>query len=142
MSVAALGAGLTLAGCGGPGGSPAHQARAWAASTGWQATVRQLQGDLDKVASMGPATAAPARRTICDVLVTDALSANQQLPAPDGALTRLLSSAYTGAATAGRHCYAGGADLGAAPGEARGAARTLLEAEARYDELTSSLPAP
>ena len=140
MSVVALGAGLALAGCGGSSGTPAQQVRSWVASTGWQATLRQLRGDLAKVAAVGPGTAAPARRTLCDVLVTDALSANEELPTPDGRFTALLSSAYTGAARAGHHCYAGGAALAAAPAEARGAARALLEADARYDEVTSSLP--
>ena len=140
MQVAVLGAGLALAGCA-AGGTPAQQVRAWVTSTGWDATLRQLQGDLAMVAALGPAGAAPARRTICDVLVTDALSANEQLPTPDGRFTRLLSEAYGAAATAGHHCFDGGAALAGAPAEARAAARTLLEADARYDELVSSLPA-
>ena len=140
MSAAALGAGLALAGCGGTSGTPAQQVRAWVATTGWPASLRQLEGDLAKVTAIGPATSGPARRTICDVLVTDALSANQQLPTPDSRFTSLLSSAYTGAVTAGHHCFDGGAGLAGSPAEARSAARTLLEADARYDELTSSLP--
>ncbi|MDE3086862.1 MAG: hypothetical protein KGJ77_08865 [Acidobacteriota bacterium] len=141
MPLSVLGAGLVLAGCAGRG-TPSQQVRAWAAASGWDATLRQLQGDLAKVAALGPDSASPARRTLCDVLVTDALAANEQLPTPDDRFTRLLSGAYTSAATAGHHCFSGGDGLAEAPAEARGAARTLLEADARYDELVSSLPAP
>ena len=139
-TVVVLAAGLAMSACGGAGGTPAQQARNWVDTTGWTATLGQLQGDLAKVVAMGPATSGPVRRTVCDVLVTDALSANQQLPTPDVRFTGLLSAAYTTAATAGRHCFAGGPGTAAAPAEARAAARSLREADARYDELTSSLP--
>jgi hypothetical protein len=73
------------------------------------------------------------------VLVTDALSANQQLPTPDDALTHLLSSAYESAATAGRQCFSGVTAQVTAATRARRADAELVRAQARYDSLTSAL---
>jgi hypothetical protein len=130
---------LAAGGCGG-GGSLAAQLRSWAASTNWPGTVAQLEGDLGRLGAVG-AEPAGERRTVCDVLVTDALDANEQLPAPDDLLTAELSAAYGAAATAGRACYRGGAALAAVPGERRVATMDLVRAQARYDQLTTSLPA-
>ncbi len=70
-------------------------------------------------------------RTDCDVLVTDALVANQNLPSPDPTLTDLLGTAYSVAGDAGHRCLTtagdgrpegavgGGADHGA-PGPDQG----------------------
>lgn len=134
--VIAAGTGV-LAACG-SGGSLAQQVRTWAASSGWSSSVSVLQSDLRRV-SQTPAGDAGARRTVCDVLVTDALAANQQLPTPDAALTSLLSKAYGAAATAGRHCYADGSQMAAVAAEERTATMALVQAQARYDELTSNL---
>lgn len=115
-----------------------QQVRAWARNTGWTTTAQQLQGDLRRLAGLSQASGG-ARRTVCDVLVTDALSANQQLPTPDPTFTALLSAAYSSAADAGRRCYGGPVPVGAgAPGAA--AAAALVRAQARYDALTSTLP--
>lgn len=136
--VVALGAGV-LGACG-PGGSLAQQVREWATSSGWQASVSELRGDLGRLPAI-TSESAGVRRTACDVLVTDALNANEQLPTPDQALTSLLSKAYSAAADAGRHCYSGGPEVSAVPAEQQAAARALVQAQARYDELTSTLHA-
>jgi hypothetical protein len=139
----ALVAGLTLLGCGSPygGGSPAQQVTAWAKSTGFGASLARLRGDLAHVSSSAPG---PSLRTACDVLVTDTLGANQQLPTPDGALTGALADAYAKAGAAGRDCFRGAAGdqalLGRAAAERAEALAALVRAEARFDALTSPLP--
>jgi hypothetical protein len=130
--------GLVAAACSSDG-TVGQQARAWADSTGWPSTVRQLQGDLRRLSGLGQDTAG-VRRTVCDVLVTDALAANQQLPTPDRALTGFLSDAYTSAAAAGRDCFNGSVPVETATARAAGAAADLVRAQARYDSLTSTLP--
>jgi hypothetical protein len=138
MALSGLGAGLLLAACGGTPASLAQQVRSWAASTGFAAGTRELTGDLSRLSDL-PSDSPGARRTACDVLVTDALSANQQLPTPDSQLTNLLSQAYTSAATAGRDCFSGGTLLARTGPEAQKASSALIRAEARYDLLTSAL---
>jgi hypothetical protein len=78
---------------------------------------------------------------VCDVLITDALAANEQLPTPDAALTALLARAYATAATSGRACFSG-AGPATADGDAQSALRLLVQAEARYDAVTSALLTP
>jgi hypothetical protein len=83
-------------------------------------------------------------RTDCDVLVNDALSANQNLPSPDATLTGILSSAYASAAAAGRHCLSGAdgdvALLHRSAVELAGAAAGYVKAEARLDALGATGP--
>lgn len=130
---------VVLAACGSGQSSPARQVQSWASSTGFAATLRQLRGDLQRV-PMVSAAAAGQRRTVCDVLVTDALAANEQLPSPDDALTALLAHAYSAAASSGHACFAGPSPA-AADDDAQSALRLLVQAEARYDAVTSSLVA-
>ena len=139
LALLALVAGAVLAACGGATGTVAQQVQSWATSTGWSATVSQLRGDLSRLSVIDSDSPA-ARRTVCDVLTTDALDANQQLPTPDNTFTSLLSHAYEDAATAGRACFSGGARLDEAAPLAQSSARSLVQAEARYDSLTSELP--
>lgn len=144
MSAPAIGATLLVvaslaAACSSPTTTVAQQVRAWAQSTGWATTVRQLHGDLGRLSGLA-ADSAGARRTVCDVLVTDALSANQQLPTPDRTLTMLLSDAYSAAGAAGRDCFNGAPARPADSARAAGAVGALVRAQARYDSLTSTLP--
>lgn len=137
--------GGALAGCGsGPSGqSLGQQVTSWAQTTDFVSTLSTLRGDLADEAQYVTSTADKAR-TVCDVLVTDTLNANQQLPTPDPTLTGLLGKAYNAAAAAGHDCYSGaGGDttLQADAAVQRGdALRYLIQAEARYDALTSALP--
>ncbi len=81
-------------------------------------------------------------RTDCDVLVNDALSANQNLPSPDDTLTRILSAAYAAASAAGRHCLNGAAGnrelLTSAAAELATAETGYVKAQARLDELDAT----
>ena len=80
-------------------------------------------------------------RTDCDVLVTDALVANQNLPSPDPTLTDLLGTAYSVAGDAGHRLPHG--RRGTAGQRARSAAertaahRDLIKALARFDAVTT-----
>jgi len=136
--VALCGAGALAAGCSSGDGTLSQQVRSWAGNSGWTSTMATMSGDLGRLSSI-QSESPGVRRTVCDVLVTDALNSNQQLPTPDASLTELLSQAYTRAGDAGRDCYAGGARLALAPAEQHQAQRLLVEAEARYDSITSSL---
>jgi hypothetical protein len=136
---------LMLAGCGpsGAGTTLAQQVTNWATSTGFPAAARGLRGDITNIEKAPAGLPAKALRTYCDVLVTDALSANQNLPSPDRTLTELLSTAYTAAGTAGRDCFSGaGGDtqlLAHSATERTQAGRDLIKAQARYEFVTSGL---
>jgi hypothetical protein len=140
LALVVLPAAVVLCACGSGPSSPSQQVRSWGSATGFTTTLRQLRGDLQRVASLSGA-AAGQRRTVCDVLVTDALAANEQLPAPDRALTALLAEAYSTAGSSGHACFSGASEA-AADVDARSALRLLVQAEARYDAVTSSLVTP
>jgi hypothetical protein len=139
LALVVLATGPGLAACGVGSSSLGQQVQSWGSSTGFSGTLRQLRADLRRVGSVST-DAAGQRRTVCDVLVTDALAANQQLPTPDHALTALLSLAYGSAAASGRACFSG-APLASAQSGATTASTQLVQAEARYDALTSPLGA-
>lgn len=134
-----------LAACGNGSPSMAQQVTSWAQSTDFTSTLTTVRGDLAAEAQYA-ALGAPAThaRTVCDVLVTDTLHANEQLPTPDATLTGLLGRAYAAAGASGHDCYdAAGADspqLASAAAQRSSALSLLIEAEARYDQLTSTLP--
>jgi hypothetical protein len=132
-------AGSVLVACGAGPSSLGAQVQRWADAAGFAGTLRQLRVDLRRVATVS-AEGAGERRTVCDVLVTDALSDNEQLPTPDRTLTALLARAYGSAASSGRSCFSG-ASLDQAQAAARTATDELVQAEARYDALTSTLGA-
>ena len=140
VALLVLPAAVLLAACGSAPSSPAQQVQNWGASTGFTGTLRQLRGDLRRVPTVSGAPGGQ-RRTVCDVLVTDALAANEQLPTPDGTLTTLLGRAYSTAGSSGRACFSG-ASPSMADADAQSALRLLVQAEARYDAVTSSLVTP
>ena len=144
---------VVLAGCGSQyaGSTVGQQVESWATTSPdpkFAAAMSTLQGDLNRIAKTQSASDAAALRTDCEVLVTDALSANQNLPTPDTELTDVLSKAYTAAAGAGRDCLCaagsqpcpagahGKADLLAtSDAESAAALRGFIAAEARVDLL-------
>ena len=134
---------LASSGCGASAPPLSQQVRTWARSTSLASDISTVRGDLVHEASL-PLAPGAALRTVCDVLVTDALDANEQLPTPDATLTTLLSRAYTEAAAAGHDCFngAGGntTDLDRSVGARQAAERDLVVAQARYDSLISALP--
>ena len=133
--------GMVVSACGGPyaGATLQQQVRSWAQSTGFAATVGTLQADARRFAMVEALRDPGALRTDCDVLVNDALSANQNLPSPDERLTKTLSSAYTSAADAGHQCLRGaGGDasaLGRASSDLASAQSGYIKAQARIDAL-------
>ena len=110
VGVLAVGVGAFLAYGGlGPTGTPRHQMTVWVQASQFGQTVGTLEGDAARV------TTAVAHHedlgvihTICGVLLTDAQSANGDLPTPNSQLTDTLSRAYTLDYEAGNDCYAGG----------------------------------
>ncbi len=139
IALSGLAAGLALTACSSGPTSLSAQVQSWSSSTGFLSGLQQLRSDLRGLSTL-PADNAGERRTVCDVLVTDALNDNEQLPSPDSTLTSLLSRAYTKAATAGRDCYRSAASLPATQADAQEATSLLVAAEARYDGITSELP--
>jgi hypothetical protein len=118
--------------------------QSWARSTGWSASLSTLRADARRIAVVDARHDPAAVRTDCDVLVNDALGANQSLPTPDGMLTRILSAAYSAAASAGRQCVTGaGGNQGLsarATRELATAASGYVKAAARLDDLGASVP--
>jgi hypothetical protein len=110
VGVLAVGVGAFLAYGGlGPTGTPRHQMTVWVQASQFGQTVGTLEGDAARV------TTAVAQHedigvihTICGVLLTDAQSANGNLPTPNSQLTDTLSVAYTLEYEAGNDCYSGG----------------------------------
>jgi hypothetical protein len=141
-----FGAMVVLASCGSPfpGRTLGQQVHSWATTTGLAASLTTLRADAQRIAAVEVRHDPAGVRTDCDVLVNDALSANQNLPSPDAALTSVLSAAYASAAVAGRHCLDGaGGDaalLGSARTELAAAQSGYVKAEARLDVLGATGP--
>jgi hypothetical protein len=141
-----LAAGLVLASCGSPypGSTLGQQVQSWARSTGWSASLSALRGDARRIAVLEARHDPAGIRTDCDVLVNDALSANQNLPTPDGTLTRILSAAYSAATSGGRQCLAAAGGnrglLARSDAELATAASGYVKAEARLDDLGATVP--
>jgi hypothetical protein len=142
LLVAAVG----LASCGSPfpGSTLGQQVHSWATSTGLSVSLGTLRGDARRIAVVEARHDPASLGTDCDVLVNDALSANQNLPTPDDTLTRILSAAYGAAASAGRHCLTGaGGDralLARSAAELATAESGYVKAEARLDALDATGP--
>jgi hypothetical protein len=109
--VLAVGVGAFVAyGALGPTGPPRQQLTNWVAASQFGQTVGTLEGDAARVTTaLSEHKDTRTIHTICGVLLTDAQSANGNLPTPDSALTVTLSHAYTLEYEAGNDCYNGGA---------------------------------
>ncbi len=141
-----LGAALVLASCGSPlpGHTLGQQVHSWATTTGLAGSLSALRADARRIGAVERRHDAAGVRTDCDVLVNDALGANQNLPSPDQTLTRILSAAYASASAAGRLCLtgAGGAEalVARSSAELTTAASGYVKAEARLDALGATGP--
>jgi hypothetical protein len=141
-----LGAVVVLTSCGSPypGATLGQQVHSWATTTGLAGSLSTLRADARRVAAVEAAHDPAAVRTDCDVLVNDALSANQNLPSPDDTLTTVLSAAYASAAAGGHDCLVGaggdGASLRRSHDELAQAASGYVKAEARLDALGATGP--
>lgn len=134
-------AAMALAACGSPfpGRTLGQQVHSWATTTGLAASLSTLRNDARRVGAVEARHDAAGVRTDCDVLVNDALGANQNLPSPDSTLTGILSAAYASASAGGRHCLTGAdgdtALLRRSALELATAASGYVKAEARLDAL-------
>jgi len=143
VSATVPGLGLLLAACGTTyaGTTLSEQLTSWATTTGLAAAVTTLQGDIRRIDTLGNNGRAPSLKADCDVLVTDALTASQNLPTPDQTLTGLLSTAYSVAGDAGHDCLSGAGDgtrlLARSATERVTAGRDLIKALARFDSVTT-----
>lgn len=136
-------AAVVLASCGSPfpGRTLGAQVHSWATTTGLAGSLSTLRGDARRVAELEARHDPVAVRTDCDVLVNDALNANQNLPSPDATLTRILSAAYSSASAAGRLCLQGTSrDQARAAVDLATAASGYVKAEARLDALGATGP--
>jgi hypothetical protein len=146
--VVLLVAALALASCGStspfPGSTLGQQVHSWATTTGLAASLSTLRGDARRIATVEARHDSAGVRTDCDVLVNDALGANQNLPSPDATLTRILSAAYANASAGGRHCLSGAAGnralLDSSAAELHSAASGYVKAEARLDAIDATGP--
>ena len=103
-----MGATLMLASCaGGHPGTLGQQVQSWARATGLTSALHTLEDDARRVRVVAAGADGAGLRTVCDVLVTDALSANQELPSPDAELNSILTAAYRAAVAAGDGCLRG-----------------------------------
>ncbi len=137
------GLGFLLAACGSSfsGTTLSQQVTSWAKTTSFSAEVSTVQGDIGRIDVVVGRDEAAALKTDCDVLVTDALIANQNLPTPDATLTTLLSNAYSVAGEAGHDCFSGAGGgtrlLARSTTERMTARRDVIKALARFDVVTT-----
>jgi len=144
--VGAIGVAGALSSCGNPyaGATLGQQVQSWMRSTSFASGLRTLQADGRRIPEVEVEHDPAAVRTACDVLVTDALSANQNLPSPDAMLNTILAAAYGHAAAAGRQCLdsaGGGAGLLRAAADLAAADRGYVAAEARLDDIDAPVSA-
>jgi hypothetical protein len=124
-------------------GTAAQQVRSWVAGSGLGQSLGTVVGDAARVrVAMDEHKAGAVLHTDCGVLLTDAQSANGDLPTPDSTLTNLLSAGYAFAYDAGNDCYnSGGTNeklLARATKERIQAEAKLQEAVNLIDQLTGS----
>jgi hypothetical protein len=116
-------------------GSPIAQLRSWVAGTGLGQSVGTVLGDAARVRqALAAHKSAGVVHTDCAVLLTDAQSANGELPSPNRTLTRLLSSGYALAYDAGSDCYDSNGTNQALLARAR---RERIEAEAKLSQAVA-----
>jgi len=109
--VVAVGVGAFVAyGSLGPTGTARQQLTGWVQASQFGQTVGTLEGDAARVTlAVAGGEDTGTIHTDCGVLLTDAQSANGDLPTPNRQLTLTLSDAYTLEYEAGNNCYSGGA---------------------------------
>ncbi|MGH9047860.1 MAG: hypothetical protein ACRDVW_11205 [Acidimicrobiales bacterium] len=109
VAVVALGVLAFLAYGGIGNGTPTQRVRAWVSGSGLGQDIGTVVGDAARVRlAVDEHKDAGVLHTDCGVLLTDAQSANGELPTPDTQLTDLLSSGYALAYESGNDCYSSG----------------------------------
>jgi len=90
----------------GRSGTPTQDLVAWVRQTGFGTSVGTVVGDASRVRiAVAAHQGSGVLHTDCGVLLTDAQTANGELPTPNTQLTDLLSSGYALAYDAGNDCY-------------------------------------
>ena len=122
-------------------GTPREQVQTWVSGTGLGQSLGTVVGDAARVRlAVDEHKGSGVLHTDCGVLLTDAQSANGELPTPNAELTSLLSSGYALADDAGFDCYnSGGTNaklLARATKERIEAEAKLQQAVTLADQLT------
>lgn len=112
-------------------GSPAHRMSVWVNGTNFGADIATLVADNARIPKVVP-NGNGAVHAACGTLVTDAESANTELPSPDPEVTDLLTRAYGLEGTVGNQCYDAGSTNKALLAESE---RNAVKAEALYNEV-------
>jgi len=102
---------LALSSCAGADqqGSAAQRMTAWVDGTGLGGSIGTLVADNARIAEVAP-RGSGALHAACGTIVSDAASANSNLPSPDPTVTELLAQAYGLEGTVGDDCYDGAGD--------------------------------
>ena len=131
--VVSLAAALTLSSCAGEDqmGSPAHRMSVWVNGTSFGSDIGTLVADNARIAKVVP-NGTGALHAACGTLVTDAESANTELPSPDPQVTDLLTQAYGLEGTLGNQCYDAGSTNKKLLAESE---RNAIKADALYNEV-------
>jgi hypothetical protein len=125
-------AAVTLTSCAGEDqiGSPAHRMSVWVNGTNFGADVATLVADNARIPKVVP-NGSGAVHAACGALVTDAESANTELPSPDSEVTALLTQAYGLEGTLGNQCYNAGSTNKKLLAESE---HNAIKADALYNE--------
>ncbi len=104
----ALVASALLTGCAGAdqSGTPAEQMTTWVKGTSFGLTVRTMQQDAARAATVVSSGTPAEVRTACGVYLVDVEQANSVLPTPDTQASALLAQAYGSLGAAAHSCYA------------------------------------
>ncbi len=138
---------LGLTACAGEeqSGTPAHRVSTWVSGTGAGSEIGTLGVDnaaVDKaLAQHRPASLI---RTLCAIVINDALAGNSSMPTPDQQLTTDLNNAYEIEDSAGTNCYNGAAGnatlLRRSASQRKQGAVYLSEAVDRIAAVTGHVP--
>jgi hypothetical protein len=132
-------AAVTVTSCAGEDqmGSPAHRMSVWVDGTSFGAAIATLVADNARIAKVVP-NGSGAVHAACGTLVTDAESANTELPSPDPEVTDLLTQAYGLEGTLGNQCYDAGSTDKKLLAQSE---HNAIRADALYDEVLQRIRA-
>ena len=130
---------LTLTSCAGEDqvGSAAHRMSVWVNGTNFGADIATLVADNARIPKVVP-NGSGAVHAACGTIVTDAESANTELPSPDPEVTDLLTRAYGLEGTLGNQCYDAGSTNTKLLAQAE---HNAIKADALYDEVLQRIRA-
>lgn len=101
---------LVATGCGASTASPvdekANAVQSWISATKFEAVVGDLQHDTANI-ELARKRRVPVltMQTLCGILLIDAQTANNDLPTPDRAITKLLGTAYGDLGAGANQCF-------------------------------------